>query len=144
MKAVLRHGSPRSMVGGRSHAVPGSAGPPLAVPPGLGFPHPHTVTNAWSRCCHTTHAAPTECFTRVKRWRAPAVQAAGWDVERGVLHAIEHAVMGLVGLITMAQPKDFGGQCTRRKGDGWCACARTAGRVRVCVRGDAEPRCSYE
>jgi hypothetical protein len=48
------------------------------------------------------------------------VVGAGWAVERGGLHAVEHLLITLCPLLVHTEPNDLKCQCTRRKGDG-CA-----------------------
>ena len=48
------------------------------------------------------------------------VSGAGWAMERGGLHAIEHLLITLCPLLVHTEPNDLKCQCTRRAGDG-CA-----------------------
>ena len=48
------------------------------------------------------------------------VATAGWALERGGLHAVEHLLITLCPLLVHTEPNDLKCQCTRRKGDG-CA-----------------------
>ena len=44
--------------------------------------------------------------------------AAGWPMERGAIHTVEHLLISLCPLLVHTEPHDLKCQCTRRSGDG--------------------------